>query len=206
MQSTPNIPNIPELTIRTNFYLIDAFEGDHPLHFFDIIPTNAYWDYTILSCFLNQLPNFVKSTNKPFSTCPNYDRFDARFVFDQIDNPKISFSVTIGHKINVIATIDFIKSYFTIKESVFSSYLRKADKLRTKAKYQNHIFYEITFTYIFNSTFSLYKHRNIIYHSQLDLSAIFYYFCNSKKKFYNNFYSMKKKYMDIYFLKSIKQK
>ena len=112
MQSTPNIP---ELTTRTDFYLIDAFEGKHPFHFFDIIPTKTYWDYTILSCFLNQLTNFVKSANKPFSTCPNYDHFDARFVFVQIDNPKISFSVIIGLKINVTATIDFIKSYFTKK-------------------------------------------------------------------------------------------
>lgn len=135
-----------------------------------------------MSCFLNQLPDFVKSTNKPFSTCPNYDRFDARFVFVQIDNPKISFSVTIGHKINVTATIDFIKSYFTKKESAFYSYLRKGGKLRTKAKYQNHIFYELTFTYIFNSTFSLYKHRNMIYHSQHDFSAIFYYFCKKIEK------------------------
>ena len=135
-----------------------------------------------MSCFLNQFPEFVKSANKPFSTCPNYDRFDARYVFVQIDDPKIKFSVTIGTKINVTATIDFIKSYFTKKESMFFSYLRKGGKLRTQAKYQNHIFYELTFTYIFNSTYSLYKHRNMIYHSQHEFSAIFYYFCKRIEK------------------------
>lgn len=70
MENMENTENIPDLVFQTHYYLEDSFYGDHSKKFFEIFPNtpNYKWDFTILSCFLNELTTFAPNTNKPYST------------------------------------------------------------------------------------------------------------------------------------------
>lgn len=78
--------NNPDLIFQTHFYLNDAFYGNHCKKSFEIFPNSPdkKWNFTLLSCFLNELTNFEPYARNPFTTSISGTSITYSFSF--IDN------------------------------------------------------------------------------------------------------------------------
>ena len=132
------------LSFRTDFFLNDAFNSEHAIKYFDISPINWNWSFTILICFLNQLPNFQKNFSLPFKKLTNND-YCARFSLIYNNNPQTEIIIFVGENIKVKATRTLITTLFKPARFWFFSQLRSWNKTRCHQKYQQHISYILFF-------------------------------------------------------------
>ena len=141
-----------DLTFVTNYFLDDAFNSDHSYHFFNIFPYDKRWDFTLLACFLNQMPNFIKRLIKPFKTDIKKPEYHTKFTFIDVSDPLILIKEYVGQSITVIGSIQFIKLMFIPKKEFFFSNLRKWFKFRETMVFQEHLRYELHFQSINTAT------------------------------------------------------
>ena len=114
-----------DLMFVTNYFFDDAFHSDHANSYFNIYPSDQYnktWNYTLLTCFLNQLPNFIKRPIKPFKTKIKKPEYHTKFTFVDINDPQVLIKVYIGQIISVVDSIKFIKLMFSQKRYVGYSF------------------------------------------------------------------------------------
>ncbi len=171
------------ISFRTDFFLVDSFNSKHAIKYFDIFPIHENWSFTILACFLNQLPNFKKNDCLPFKKCIDDDRYPCgRFSFVENDNPKMEIIVFVGNTIKVKCTRDFIVATFKPANFWFLSNLRSWNKIRTYAKYQQHVSYLLFFNRFSDGTKAFFYHRPLIFSALHDFSNILYFFIKSTQK------------------------
>lgn len=75
--------NTPDLTFQTNYFLEDSFFSKHCRKKFEIFPNtpNFKWNFTILSCFLNEMSTFQPNRNNPFTTTQTDEGITYTFSF-----------------------------------------------------------------------------------------------------------------------------
>ena len=162
------------IEFRTSTFLEDCFVGTHPLHSFEITPQNIEWNYSILSCFINNFYQFKKDDNHPFITGVTGKDYHTKFIFRSIAFPQAYFVIQIGCKISVHANIDFIRLYFTEHESFYHSFLAGWNRIRKNLKYQKHIFFNYYIQNPNDGTRYLFLHKPLVF---LYSTRFFKYFC-----------------------------
>ena len=165
------------IEFRTSAFLEDCFIGSHSLHSFEINPQNAEWNYSILSCFINNFCQFTKDENHPFITGVTGKDYHTKFIFRSIVYPQAHFVIQIGLKIKVHANIDFLRLYFTSQESFYYSFLAGWNRVRKNPKFQKHIFFNYYIQNPNDGTLYLFFHKPLIFCIPQDFSKIFKYFC-----------------------------
>ncbi|KAK8892033.1 hypothetical protein M9Y10_029255 [Tritrichomonas musculus] len=167
------------LSFQTHYFLSDAFDSNHSLKHFDVFPEKLLrWDFTTLSCFLNEFKNFEKSSRFPFENIQNND-YNTIFRFVDKNNKGCSFEVRIGETIQVIGTKDFLNAYFIRKTKSFYSTLRQWCRFRTKPIFQEHTYYIFTIDEPEESTKNIFEHKPLYFNSKEDFSQIFQFFAQN---------------------------
>lgn len=169
------------LSFRTDFFLNDAFNSEHAIKYFDIFPINGNWSFTILICFLNQLPNFQKNFSLPFKKLTNND-YCARFSLIYNNNPQTEIIIFVGESIKVKATRTLITTLFKPARFWFFSQLRSWNKTRCHQKYQQHISYILFFNKYNDGTKAFFHHRPLVFCTPHDFSPVTYFFIKSIQK------------------------
>lgn len=72
------------LTVETDYFLNDSFDGPKARYFFNIHSISSNWDYMLLSVFLNHFPNFIPSIRQAFQTGIVNDDFHTKYTFHHI--------------------------------------------------------------------------------------------------------------------------
>lgn len=90
---------------------------------------------------------------------------------------KIQIQINIDNSISVFTTLNFLKCGLWERLTInLKSNQRKEKKFSTKEKEKTHIYYQISFNPIKNSTKSLFDHNPLIFHLLDDFSFVFDFF------------------------------
>lgn len=173
------IEKIDHLSFQTDFYLKDIFESDHAIKNFEIKPVQFdHFNFTQLSCLLNQLTDFKIRKRETFIKLKGNEDFHSRFHFVHKDNNEIYIVIKIGeNNIKVTASYLFVKTYFTMQ-----TYLFIWGKDRKNPVLQDHVAFLLQFNDINDGTNSIYFHKPAFLCSINDFSTIFLYFVENIQK------------------------
>lgn len=75
LEDENNIKNV--LSFKTDYFLPDSFDSPHAFAFFKINPSQINWNYTILSCFLNQFSILKKRKSNSYYTETDKDVYES---------------------------------------------------------------------------------------------------------------------------------
>ena len=173
------------LNFITEPKLKDQFEGPRPKKKILIFPVEKDWDFTILSCFLNELDSFTKKKGFCRTYENKYIQNIHSFKFFDMNQPNIKIIVSISSKIQVTISRDWIfteGSPWTKDSSVFFSKLRQRNRLRVQFQEQVHYFYRMSFPKLSNGSNAMLFNVPILYTGIYDYSTIFHYFVKKKNK------------------------
>ena len=90
------------------------------------------------------------------------------------DNYKIT--VRISNEIEVSATSAWLIDEWDLSSSFFFSYLRKGNRIRTKAKYQKHYYFKYYIPKLTAGTIAMIQNIPVLYTGIYDFSTIFHHF------------------------------
>ena len=176
-------PYVPYLCFRTEFFLDDAFDGQRNVKMMSVFPSNNQsWNFTLLSCFLNEHGNFRKAERRAYQETTKDGTLQQKFTFQHILHTHMKIYVTIASTaISLKMSTSYIKQAFTRKHIVFQSNLGKGGKICIQSRIQDHVFYDITFSDPKDGTKALFLHSPLIFNASDDFSDIFAYFCKKLK-------------------------
>ena len=179
-------PYLPSLSFQTGFFLSDAFDGPKNAKTMSVTPKNCSWNFTLLSCFLNEHGNFQKVERRAYVQTTKDGTLVQKFTFQHKTENYMKIYLTIAStSINVKLSTSFIKQAWIRKHLVFASDLGKGGKVRIHPIVQDHIFYDISYSDPKDGTKALLLHSPILFNDFDDFSDIFHYFC---KKLFKSTY------------------
>ena len=121
------------------------------------------WNYTYLSCLLNEL--------NMFQSVPQND--NNKFCCVHQKNPKWKVKIKFDQQITVIVLLDFIMSCWLCRHNQFFSIKRKIKKLRTKYVSQIEHLFILIIIEPSSSSLKLLKCSSLIFNSIYDFSNVF---------------------------------
>lgn len=132
-----------------------------------------------MSSFPNELTYFTKN---PQNSCilsnkklKENEIIEFRFIHKSRRDYKIQIQINIDNSISVFTTLNFLKRGLWERLTInLKSNQRKGKKFSPKEK--THIYYQISFNPIKNSTKSLFDHNPLIFHLLDDFSFVFDFF------------------------------
>lgn len=166
---------IPEyIEFETYYYRSDLFQKPRYPEMLPIFPKGEkIWTFTLLSAFLNQLPDFFPSDH-------GFDKstFTSKFRFRKVNSDKDYFLsiILLGDCITVKASTNYIIEEWNSTEKRFSSFLGAQNTIMTKLKLQDHLIFSKKFTDLSNSSISFLCKRSLLFNSKFDFTKIFHYF------------------------------
>ena len=168
---------IHETEIESEHLLPDQIYGERSLKKLEIFPrATKRWTYTLLSVFLNELPDFIKPLRRAFIV-KNEDRsLRGHFTFTCKDIPKYYVIVKLDQRITVYASTSWLVNKWTSNSIAELSDYRKDKKFRVHPKLQILEFFTLKFQEMTSGTSCLYTHKPLTYCSIYDFSIIFHYF------------------------------
>ena len=167
-----------QLIFRTDKHLYDSFYGRYHLKRLKIYPFSSGWNYTLLSCFLNENGNFVKASRRAAITTTDNGVTSQKFTFMHKDHPYMKIFIDIDLSgIHVSATTSFIRAAWTSKNIVEETNIGVGRKILTHSREQIFYFYEVNYQNPRDGTKALYLHTPLLFNSHTDFSRSFNYFC-----------------------------
>ncbi|NLZ73129.1 MAG: hypothetical protein GX905_04840 [Bacteroidales bacterium] len=170
--------NYENLSFKTDYMLWDMFEGKYAPKKVNVFPSNdGKWNYTLLSCFINELGFFVKRGRRTF-----YERISPKgetikkFIFEHKDFPNIQVIIQIVPFFSVEISTEYLKAAWEKKHLTFASNIGAGGKTKMKKDTKVHVFYETRIMDPKDGTKALFCHAPLLYYSDYDFSEIFRYF------------------------------
>ena len=124
------------LTFRTSFQLDDCYYGTSRPVFTEFKPSDQDWNYTLLSCIINELHYFTKKSKGSFKQ-KNKDSLMTKKLIFVYQSWKMF--ITFIPFIRVKASTDWITEKWMKEEQTFPSIFGAGFKLLQKPRMQRHV-------------------------------------------------------------------
>lgn len=175
-------PEVSMIVIRSNDYLKDVYFSNHAQSFFYIKPLNRDWDYTLISCFLNNFLDFSPDKSRGFTTNIKNQEYKTRYIFRHNFYDNNSIFIEIGNEIKVKVSRNFLIDFFMMHERLQYTRMGQYKKTNEYESLNPIIYFDFCINPINNGTNYLFLHKPLIFCQSCEFSDIFDYFCRHISK------------------------
>ena len=168
------------LHFRTDKYLQDTWYGDRSLKVVEVFPFESPWNFTLLTCFLNEHGNFKKAERRPYQNTNDAQKFT--FEYKEIENLKIYVKIQ-ENTISITMSTEYIRRLWRSNNTVEMTKMGVGRKILVRSSLKTFIFYDIVMNTPRDGTKALFHHTPLIFSSLYDFSDIFHFFAKKINHF-----------------------